>query len=586
MRKKAFIAVALIASLVAVPVSVSAELNDGSAYSISDDLDVRATGSNASTEESIPNADATEAIKNEEEILPSAAIEEITSLVLDVEYGKDFRDEDIRVDVKTQNCIVSDINVVQYNLAEITVDALDGYKFYIKSKEDITINGADLESARRKSTSRILVTISNNAPPESSDSDSAKDELGKAYERFQIVMDEINSLGVHMSDANTKEELYDFLIGRFQNASTKNIEFEMEITDHAQNGPGKFIPAVAGTPNNPDGINGRFGLWVDLWIKGNESEKKTVNDPGITIYATPYKQSINEGSERYATYDNERDDTIFFYKNGKLLSVLCKIYYNNYRYGRYTTVQYNSIGIEKFDGRNPNIVYNYSVIKNGGYGSTYTEVFVYVNGEKTYTLGGPKSSWIKFHESQLTIPVPTHSLKEGDFVEIYIDGFSSNSGNGSSSSGGSSGGSGGGGSSSGGGATSTGMLITKQTATSGTWEKADDKWKLKLDDGSYASSQWAFLDGKWYMFDGSGNMITGWKKANSKWYLLSQSGDMVTGWQLVDGKWYWLEPSGEMVTGWKWVGEKCYYMDASGAMLTNSVTPDGYHVNENGEWIQ
>ncbi len=54
----------------------------------------------------------------------------------------------------------------------------------------------------------------------------------------------------------------------------------------------------------------------------------------------------------------------------------------------------------------------------------------------------------------------------------------------------------------------------------------DGKWKLKTSDRSYVSSQWANLDGKWY------------------------------------------------------------FLGVDGAMQAGTVTPDGYTVNENREWIQ
>ena len=60
----------------------------------------------------------------------------------------------------------------------------------------------------------------------------------------------------------------------------------------------------------------------------------------------------------------------------------------------------------------------------------------------------------------------------------------------------------------------------------GIWEQVDGKWKLKTSDRSYVSSQWANLDGKWY------------------------------------------------------------FLGVDGAMQAGTVTPDGYTVNENREWIQ
>lgn len=164
----------------------------------------------------------------------------------------------------------------------------------------------------------------------------------------------------------------------------------------------------------------------------------------------------------------------------------------------------------------------------------------------------------------------------------------------SSGSGSSSGGSGGGGGSYSGSKTSSntgtapnsGLSISKPSVTQGTWELTDGKWKLKLPDDSYASSQWANISDKWYLMGADGVMLTDWQKVNGKWYLLGQDGAMLTGWQFHNGKWYYMEMSGEMAVGWKWILDKCYYMDSNGAMLANTVTPDGYQVNSNGEWVQ
>jgi len=41
-----------------------------------------------------------------------------------------------------------------------------------------------------------------------------------------------------------------------------------------------------------------------------------------------------------------------------------------------------------------------------------------------------------------------------------------------------------------------------------------------------------------------------------------------------------------MQTGWFAVSGKWYYAYSSGALAVNTTTPDGYHVNYNGEWIK
>lgn len=134
----------------------------------------------------------------------------------------------------------------------------------------------------------------------------------------------------------------------------------------------------------------------------------------------------------------------------------------------------------------------------------------------------------------------------------------------------SSGGNGGGGGSSSSNVSATtinnGISISKESVFDGTWENINEKWKLKIAGNAYAQSQWA--------------------KLKENWYAFNSNGEMLTGWQLINGAWYFMLPSGEMTTGWQNVNERWYYMDSNGEMLSNTVTPDGYAVNNLGEWIQ
>ena len=41
-----------------------------------------------------------------------------------------------------------------------------------------------------------------------------------------------------------------------------------------------------------------------------------------------------------------------------------------------------------------------------------------------------------------------------------------------------------------------------------------------------------------------------------------------------------------METGWFTVSGKWYYANESGALATNTITPDGYTVNADGEWVE
>ena len=58
------------------------------------------------------------------------------------------------------------------------------------------------------------------------------------------------------------------------------------------------------------------------------------------------------------------------------------------------------------------------------------------------------------------------------------------------------------------------------------------------------------------------------------------------------GWWYDFEDGTYASDGWYWIDtygsgiEKCYYFGSNGYLWTDAMTPDGYFVNENGEWYQ
>ena len=138
------------------------------------------------------------------------------------------------------------------------------------------------------------------------------------------------------------------------------------------------------------------------------------------------------------------------------------------------------------------------------------------------------------------------------------------------------------------------------------WSKKDGHWFYQLEDGSHIVNEWKQINGTWYRFDNSGVMQTGWIKENGTWYYLNDSGAMQTGWVKENGTWYYLNDSGAMQTGWVkengiwyylnqsgvmetgWftVSDKWYYANESGALATNKITPDGYTVNADGEWVE
>lgn len=74
--------------------------------------------------------------------------------------------------------------------------------------------------------------------------------------------------------------------------------------------------------------------------------------------------------------------------------------------------------------------------------------------------------------------------------------------------------------------------------------------------------------------------------------LLSASAAFGGTWANDGGRWWYDNGDGTYaVNGWQWIDgngdgiEECYYFDSEGWLITNSVTPDGYTIDENGAWV-
>lgn len=117
-------------------------------------------------------------------------------------------------------------------------------------------------------------------------------------------------------------------------------------------------------------------------------------------------------------------------------------------------------------------------------------------------------------------------------------------------------------------------------ASGGQWVQDQNGWWYRYSNGSWPSSQWAYLwygDGySWYYFNENGYMVDGWIKIGNNWYFLhnrsdGKRGHMYTGWRLISGKWYFFEPAPG---------------PDQGKLYVNRMTPDGLWVDENGVWVE
>lgn len=80
----------------------------------------------------------------------------------------------------------------------------------------------------------------------------------------------------------------------------------------------------------------------------------------------------------------------------------------------------------------------------------------------------------------------------------------------------------------------------------------------------------------------------GWNKDGTGWWFRNTDGTYTTNnWQQIDGKWYFFNNSGYMQTGWiLWNYQYYYCDDANGDMLVSTTTPDGFRVDSSGVWVQ
>ncbi len=115
-------------------------------------------------------------------------------------------------------------------------------------------------------------------------------------------------------------------------------------------------------------------------------------------------------------------------------------------------------------------------------------------------------------------------------------------------------------------------------------------------------------DGSWSYQTGTSPMTNRWvciynpyaderrRQKRYGWFKFGPDGKMLTGWVTdVDGNIYYLNPvsdgtRGMMLIGWQQIDGEWYYFSKDegsgtmGALLRNTITPDGYHVDETGAW--
>lgn len=102
------------------------------------------------------------------------------------------------------------------------------------------------------------------------------------------------------------------------------------------------------------------------------------------------------------------------------------------------------------------------------------------------------------------------------------------------------------------------------------WNQDSTGWWYCTDNVNkyYYKDSWQQIDGEWYSFDSDGYA------RESTWI---QDG----------GKWYYLKSSCAMAKSeWLWIDDECYCFNEHGELYVDTITPDGYRVDETGAWVQ
>ncbi len=86
-----------------------------------------------------------------------------------------------------------------------------------------------------------------------------------------------------------------------------------------------------------------------------------------------------------------------------------------------------------------------------------------------------------------------------------------------------------------------------------------------------------------YRIAGTGPASGNWEQAALGYrYRNADQTYTVNNWQQIGGFWYFFDENGYRKTGWIQWNDKWYYLDENGVMLSNTVTPDGKTVGEDG----
>jgi FOG: Glucan-binding domain (YG repeat) len=86
------------------------------------------------------------------------------------------------------------------------------------------------------------------------------------------------------------------------------------------------------------------------------------------------------------------------------------------------------------------------------------------------------------------------------------------------------------------------------------------------------------------LFNDSKTIGSGFIKIKDGQAIYADNGELTIGWKLINNKWYYMNNNGIMQKGWMQWNSNWYYLYENGEMASNTITPDGYKVDQSGKW--
>lgn len=86
------------------------------------------------------------------------------------------------------------------------------------------------------------------------------------------------------------------------------------------------------------------------------------------------------------------------------------------------------------------------------------------------------------------------------------------------------------------------------------------------------------------LFNDSKTIGSGFVKTKDGQAIYAENGELTIGWKLINNKWYYMNNNGIMQKGWVQWNSNWYYLNNNGEMASNTITPDGFKVDQSGKW--